>query len=176
MLLSYTWPSCALASQINDFTLSFSDGRALCSIVHHYHPTLLRWELVQQQTTLTHAESNLLDADLRVGILRLEEMDVVCVFYFNTNSALSHPSAQMTVAAEGDMGYTATFSPGAGTLGGRTRQVLLSNEKHNFKLVAGAVSWPEVHVEGSSSFHSYAIHQTRSANWAACRSNSTHRT
>ncbi|XP_033114872.1 abnormal spindle-like microcephaly-associated protein homolog [Anneissia japonica] len=37
--------------QIDNFTVSFSDGRALCYLVHHYNPTLLPFDKVQQATT-----------------------------------------------------------------------------------------------------------------------------
>jgi abnormal spindle-like microcephaly-associated protein len=43
---------------VENFTVSFSDGRALCYILHHYHPNLLSLEAVNDQTTLTcHMES-----------------------------------------------------------------------------------------------------------------------
>lgn len=39
--------------QIENFTVSFSDGRALCYLLHHYHPSLLPLSLIKQQTSLT---------------------------------------------------------------------------------------------------------------------------
>lgn len=39
--------------QIENFTVSFSDGRALCYLLHHYHPSLLPASLIKQQTSLT---------------------------------------------------------------------------------------------------------------------------
>ena len=33
--------------------MSFSDGRALCYLLHHYHPSLLPVSLIKQQTSLT---------------------------------------------------------------------------------------------------------------------------
>ena len=29
--------------QVENFTVSFADGRALCALLHHYHPALLPW-------------------------------------------------------------------------------------------------------------------------------------
>ena len=42
--------------QVENFTVSFSDGRALCYLVHHYHPSLLKIEDVCTNTTLTYDE------------------------------------------------------------------------------------------------------------------------
>ena len=39
--------------QIENFTVSFSDGRALCYLVHHYHPALLALDDINQETTQT---------------------------------------------------------------------------------------------------------------------------
>ncbi|XP_020629211.1 abnormal spindle-like microcephaly-associated protein homolog isoform X2 [Orbicella faveolata] len=39
--------------KIENFTVSFSDGRALCYLLHHYHPSLLPRSLVKEQTSLT---------------------------------------------------------------------------------------------------------------------------
>ncbi|KAF7703623.1 hypothetical protein HF521_022630 [Silurus meridionalis] len=36
-----------------NFTVSFSDGRILCYLIHHYHPNHLRAEDIQQETTQT---------------------------------------------------------------------------------------------------------------------------
>ncbi|XP_053490536.1 abnormal spindle-like microcephaly-associated protein isoform X2 [Ictalurus furcatus] len=36
-----------------NFTVSFSDGRILCYLIHHYHPNNLRAEDIQQETTQT---------------------------------------------------------------------------------------------------------------------------
>ena len=42
-----------LSFQIENFTVSFSDGRALCYLLHHYHPSLLPRSLIKEQTSLT---------------------------------------------------------------------------------------------------------------------------
>lgn len=39
--------------QVENFTVSFSDGRALCYLLHYYHPNLLPLDLIRQETTLT---------------------------------------------------------------------------------------------------------------------------
>lgn len=45
-----------LISQIENFTVSFGDGQALCALVHHYHPSLLPWGAVNTKTTLTYQD------------------------------------------------------------------------------------------------------------------------
>ncbi|XP_044174469.1 abnormal spindle-like microcephaly-associated protein homolog isoform X2 [Acropora millepora] len=39
--------------KIENFTVSFSDGRALCYLLNHYHPSLLPASFIKQQTSLT---------------------------------------------------------------------------------------------------------------------------
>jgi abnormal spindle-like microcephaly-associated protein len=40
--------------QVDNFTVSFSDGRALCYIVHHYHPGMLPSCNINHKTMLAH--------------------------------------------------------------------------------------------------------------------------
>ncbi|XP_050415465.2 abnormal spindle-like microcephaly-associated protein homolog [Patella vulgata] len=42
--------------KIENFSVSFSDGRALCYLIHHYYPTLLPQDLIKKQTTLSYME------------------------------------------------------------------------------------------------------------------------
>ena len=39
---------------VDNFTVSFSDGRVLCLLVHHYHPELLPLSRIKMQTSLSH--------------------------------------------------------------------------------------------------------------------------
>uniref|UniRef100_A0A7N6C0B7 Calponin-homology (CH) domain-containing protein n=1 Tax=Anabas testudineus TaxID=64144 RepID=A0A7N6C0B7_ANATE len=39
--------------RVENFTVAFSDGRALCYLIHHYHPSLLPQEAVSHSTTQT---------------------------------------------------------------------------------------------------------------------------
>lgn len=39
--------------QVENFTVSFSDGRVLCYLIHHYHPALLPHGAVSHGTTQT---------------------------------------------------------------------------------------------------------------------------
>ena len=45
--------------QTNNFTSSFSDGRILCYLVHHYHPHLLPLDRIQNETTVTQSAQEL---------------------------------------------------------------------------------------------------------------------
>lgn len=42
-------------SQVDNFTVSFCDGRAFCYLVHHYHPELISASSIRDQTTHTEA-------------------------------------------------------------------------------------------------------------------------
>ncbi|GFO45530.1 abnormal spindle-like microcephaly-associated-like protein [Plakobranchus ocellatus] len=43
--------------KVENFTVSFSDGRALCCLLHHYHPALLPLNMVKFQTTISVQEA-----------------------------------------------------------------------------------------------------------------------
>nr|KAG5712070.1 hypothetical protein BaRGS_020796 [Batillaria attramentaria] len=43
--------------RVENFTVSFSDGRALCCLVHHYHPALFPLDKVRFQTTQSYQEA-----------------------------------------------------------------------------------------------------------------------
>ncbi|KAI8771163.1 abnormal spindle microcephaly-associated protein [Biomphalaria glabrata] len=42
--------------KVENFTVSFSDGRALCCLIHHYHPALLPLSDIKFQTTVSFQE------------------------------------------------------------------------------------------------------------------------
>lgn len=42
-----------LSVQVENFTVTFSDGRVLCYLIHHYHPNLLPERAVSHSTTQT---------------------------------------------------------------------------------------------------------------------------
>ena len=39
---------------VDNFTVSFSDGRVLCLLVHHYHPELIPFSKIRMHTSLSH--------------------------------------------------------------------------------------------------------------------------
>ena len=47
-------PFSLLSRQVDNFTVSFADGRALCYLVHRYHPELLPRSAIRDRTTLTY--------------------------------------------------------------------------------------------------------------------------
>ncbi|XP_033731928.1 LOW QUALITY PROTEIN: abnormal spindle-like microcephaly-associated protein homolog [Pecten maximus] len=57
LLLRWCRTVCAFYHiKIENFTVSFGDGRAMCALVHHYHPALLPWDFINTRTTLTYQE------------------------------------------------------------------------------------------------------------------------
>eukprot|EP00795_Rhopilema_esculentum_P010190 gene10190-18862_t len=50
--------------QIENFTVSFSDGRALCYLLHHYHPALLPKDAIHDDTSVTCSISKEDDHDI----------------------------------------------------------------------------------------------------------------
>jgi len=54
-LLRWTDTICAVYNKrVNDFSLSFADGRALCFLIHHYHPAMLPLTAIAK-TTMTQS-------------------------------------------------------------------------------------------------------------------------
>jgi abnormal spindle-like microcephaly-associated protein len=57
LVLLLDWAKVVLAHyrvQVDNWTVAWSDGRALCLLVHHYQPGLLARHAIQQQTSFTH--------------------------------------------------------------------------------------------------------------------------
>ena len=46
-----------LLTQVENFTVSFSDGRALCCLLHHYHPALLPLDRIHFHTSQSLQEA-----------------------------------------------------------------------------------------------------------------------
>ena len=42
-----------MSHQVENFTVSFSDGRVLCYLIHHYHPCYVPFDAICQRTTQT---------------------------------------------------------------------------------------------------------------------------
>lgn len=40
-----------VCTQVENFTVSFSDGRVLCYLIHHYHPCYVPFDAICQRTT-----------------------------------------------------------------------------------------------------------------------------
>ncbi|ELT97378.1 hypothetical protein CAPTEDRAFT_220529 [Capitella teleta] len=54
LLLKWSAFVCAhYGLKVENFTVSFSDGRALCYLLHHYHPSLLPLDAIHEDTTLS---------------------------------------------------------------------------------------------------------------------------
>ena len=91
--------------------MSFSDGRALCYIVHHYHPSLLRAEHIRNETSLTYNGDTAAVADAS----------------FNSEDSFSE-------------NWTQSFNNGPASGRPEIFSELLSNEKENFRLLYEKVS------------------------------------
>uniref|UniRef100_A0A8C8RGA5 Abnormal spindle microtubule assembly n=1 Tax=Pelusios castaneus TaxID=367368 RepID=A0A8C8RGA5_9SAUR len=97
-------------TKVENFTVSFSDGRVLCYLIHHYHPCYVPLEAVSQRTTQT-VECT------KTGSIVLN------------NSSESDTSLNML---DGTFDQTITTSV--------LYKELLDNEKKNFQLINAAVS------------------------------------
>ncbi|XP_009072706.1 PREDICTED: abnormal spindle-like microcephaly-associated protein, partial [Acanthisitta chloris] len=97
--------------KVENFTVSFSDGRVLCHLIHHYHPCYVPLEAVCQQTTQTVECSR----TVTVGL----------------NSSTSSDSDASLNVTEGMFDQSELFA---------LYKELLDNEKKNFQLISAAVS------------------------------------
>ncbi|XP_006892180.1 PREDICTED: abnormal spindle-like microcephaly-associated protein homolog [Elephantulus edwardii] len=54
LLMDWVNAVCAFYNKkVENFTVSFSDGRVLCYLIHHYHPSYVPFEAICQRTTQT---------------------------------------------------------------------------------------------------------------------------
>ncbi|XP_067394387.1 abnormal spindle-like microcephaly-associated protein [Emydura macquarii macquarii] len=97
-------------TKVENFTVSFSDGRVLCYLIHHYHPCYVPLEAVSQRTTQT-VECT------KTGTVAL-------------NSSSESDTSLNTL--DGTFDQTITTSV--------LYKELLDNEKKNFQLINTAVS------------------------------------
>ncbi|XP_049443547.1 abnormal spindle-like microcephaly-associated protein isoform X2 [Epinephelus fuscoguttatus] len=98
--------------RVENFTVAFSDGRVLCYLIHHYHPSLLPEEAVSHSTTQT------------VECSPRGRLELNCSASDSDNSFDSSPT-----------GLNGPDSPSV------EFEELLENEKNNFRLVNTAVSY-----------------------------------
>ncbi|KAL6108354.1 aspm [Pungitius sinensis] len=98
--------------KVENFTVTFSDGRVLCYLIHHYHPGLLPERAVSHSTTQT------------VECSQRGRLELDCSASDSDNSFDSLPA-----------GPTGPDSPSM------EFKELLENEKNNFGLVNAAVSF-----------------------------------
>ncbi|XP_030584053.1 abnormal spindle-like microcephaly-associated protein isoform X2 [Archocentrus centrarchus] len=98
--------------QVENFTVTFSDGRVLCYLIHHYHPGLLPGASVSHRTTQT------------VECSPRGRLELSCSASDSDSSFDSLP--------------TGPNGPASPSL---EFKELLENEKNNFRLVNGAVAF-----------------------------------
>ncbi|XP_054714692.1 abnormal spindle-like microcephaly-associated protein homolog [Uloborus diversus] len=64
LLLQWCQNVCAYYGlKVHNFTSSFSDGRALCFLLHHYHPNLLPYKNIKTETSYTFHEQQMIAAE-----------------------------------------------------------------------------------------------------------------
>nr|XP_020442858.1 abnormal spindle-like microcephaly-associated protein [Monopterus albus] len=98
--------------KVENFTVAFSDGRILCYLIHHYHPSLLPEEAVSHSTTQT------------VECSPRGRLELSCSASDSDSSFDSLP--------------TGLYGPDSPSV---TFKQLLENEKNNFRLVNTAVAF-----------------------------------
>ena len=81
-------------TQVDNFTVSMSDGRVMCYLLHYYHPRLLREEEICRETTqtcnpYTNEDDSIDDDSLnskdesfghQKGILKLQSFTLIYIF------------------------------------------------------------------------------------------------
>ncbi|XP_069897534.1 abnormal spindle-like microcephaly-associated protein [Dipodomys merriami] len=109
LLMEWVNAVCAFYNKkVENFTVSFSDGRVLCYLIHHYHPCYLPLDAVCQRTTQT----------------------VECM---QTGSVVLNSSSECDDSIL-DVSFQALDHENASEL----HKELLENEKKNFRLVTSA--------------------------------------
>ncbi|XP_037681033.1 abnormal spindle-like microcephaly-associated protein [Choloepus didactylus] len=111
LLMDWVNAVCAFYNKkVENFTVSFSDGRVLCYLIHHYHPCYLSFEAICQRTTQT------------------TECTQTGSVVLNSSSESDHSSLDMSPKAFDHVENTSELY-----------KELLENEKKNFQLVSSAV-------------------------------------
>lgn len=110
LLMDWVNAVCAFYNKkVENFTVSFSDGRVLCYLIHHYHPCYVPFDAICQRTTQT----------------------VECVqtgsVVLNSSSESDASFAEMSLKALDDENTSEVYKE------------LLENERKNFQLVKSAV-------------------------------------
>uniref|UniRef100_A0A670IVM8 Assembly factor for spindle microtubules n=1 Tax=Podarcis muralis TaxID=64176 RepID=A0A670IVM8_PODMU len=111
MLMDWVNTVCGFYNvKVENFTVSFSDGRVLCYLIHHYHPCYVPLEAICQRTTLT----------------------VECTKSGTVALNSSSESDSSLTVLNGAFDETITSSV--------LYKELLDNEKRNFQLINAAIS------------------------------------
>lgn len=113
LLLEWARAVCAFyGPQVDNFTVSFSDGRVLCYLIHHYHPHCVPLDAIRQRTSQT----------------------VECA---QSGSVVLNSSSESEESCL-DLSLKALELRQAGRAGEELHRELLENEKRNFQLVSSA--------------------------------------
>ncbi|CAK6442302.1 unnamed protein product [Pipistrellus nathusii] len=113
LLLEWARAVCAFyGAQVDNFTVSFSDGRLLCYLIHHYHPGCVPLAAIRQRTSQT----------------------VECA---QSGSVVLNSSSESEESGL-DLSLRALELRQAGTAPAELHRELLENERRNFQLVSSA--------------------------------------
>ncbi|XP_045431978.1 abnormal spindle-like microcephaly-associated protein isoform X2 [Pipistrellus kuhlii] len=113
LLLEWARAVCAFyGAQVDNFTVSFSDGRLLCYLIHHYHPRCVPLAAIRQRTSQT----------------------VECA---QSGSVVLNSSSESEDSGL-DLSLRALELRQAGTAPEELHRELLENERRNFQLVSSA--------------------------------------
>ncbi|XP_006155520.1 abnormal spindle-like microcephaly-associated protein, partial [Tupaia chinensis] len=110
LLMDWVNAVCAFYNkQVENFTVSFSDGRVLCYLIHHYHPCYVPFDAICQRTTQT------------------VECTQTGSVVLNSSSESDDSSLDMSLKASENENNSGLYKE------------LLENEKKNFHLISSAV-------------------------------------
>uniref|UniRef100_A0A3Q3VME9 Calponin-homology (CH) domain-containing protein n=1 Tax=Mola mola TaxID=94237 RepID=A0A3Q3VME9_MOLML len=118
--------------KVENFTVAFSDGRVLCYLIHHYHPSLLPGEAVSHSTTQT------VECSLR-GRLELN-----CSTSDSDNSFDSFPTVEFKELLENEKNNFRLVNTAVSLLGGVPAMINpadMSNTIPNEKVVMSYLSF-----------------------------------
>lgn len=110
LLMDWVNAVCAFYNKkVENFTVSFSDGRVLCYLIHHYHPCYVPFDAICQRTTQT------------------VECTQTGSVVLNSSSESDDSSLDMSLKAFDHANTSELYKE------------LLENEKKNFQLIRSAV-------------------------------------
>ncbi|XP_036443214.1 abnormal spindle-like microcephaly-associated protein [Colossoma macropomum] len=122
-----------------NFTVSFSDGRVLCYLIHHYHPNCLLAESIQQKTTQT------IECDLRGKVeLNNSSSDSDCSFDSLEQKGPGSPPVDFRELLENEKGNFQLVNTAVSYLGGVPAMISpedMSNTIPNEKVVTCYLSF-----------------------------------
>ncbi|XP_049321864.1 abnormal spindle-like microcephaly-associated protein [Astyanax mexicanus] len=140
LLLDWVNAVCEFYSlKAENFTVSFSDGRILCYLIHHYHPNHLNAEKIHQKTTQT------IECDQRGKVeLNSSSSDSDCSFDSLEQNVSGSPAVDFKVLLENERSNFQLVNTAVSYLGGVPAMISpedMSNTIPNEKVVTCYLSF-----------------------------------